>query len=184
MSRRRCRPDRLSVEDPSFERQVQLALSLSLGVCGDRRAKRPREEEDAVVLPTKSFEATKYLGVERSNNLFRTVVKKARSRHVFGWYATATEAAVAYDELAVRVFGPDAQTNFAKRNENELPLYNAQLPATWKVRNGNEEKKWKAREATWYETLISEAVAAQATQKRTKAESSLEERRIVKEPLS
>lgn len=92
----------------------------------------------------------------QANGLYRVSIKRSRGPpHIFGWYATSTEAAVAYDELALRIIGADTVTNF-EQVPGRLPLYSAPLPATWK----GDDHAWKARPETWYEALMTERLLA------------------------
>lgn len=152
MKRRAAAPDRFYLEDPSFDRQIQRALNLSLSPSPARRdpetSSSDKTPEDDVAEPTA------YFGVDCLSGRYRASIKKARGNpHVLGWYATCTEAAAAYDEAALRIFKDKAETNFEPPSSKSQPLFNAPLP--WK------EDVWKPRPATWYETLISDAIKQQ-----------------------
>lgn len=145
--------------------------------------------------PTVAFEPTDYLGVERSSvrlqasaslmaspsqatGLYRTRIKRARGQpQVFGWYATCTEAAVAYDELAVRVLGPNANTNF-EQAANAFPLYAAPLPVSWK----SEDNTLKPRRKTWYESLITNCLVEQGVLERATETKPRDGRRLRLDP--
>lgn len=149
MKRRAAAPDRFALEDPSFDRQIQRALHLSLSP-----ARRDPETSSSDKTPDDVFEPTAYFGVERNcvSGRYRVSIKKARGNpHILGCYASCTEAAAAYDEAALRIFSADkTETNFDKSTSQ--PLFNAPLP--WKL----QEDVWKPRPPSWYETLIADAI--------------------------
>mmetsp|Transcript_15088 Transcript_15088/g.49165 ORF Transcript_15088/g.49165 Transcript_15088/m.49165 type:complete len:203 (-) Transcript_15088:333-941(-) len=98
----------------------------------DKRKKAKRKTSRAKTkakppkfLESRHWEKTKYLGVQQHKGTgeYRTVVRGK----TFGCYATCTEAATQYDEIALRL-DADAPTNFPARG---LPLYAAPLPPSW-----------------------------------------------------
>lgn len=63
---------------------------------------------------------SKYRGVcKLKNNTYRAIITKNYKKTYIGTFTSEIEAAKAYDEYAIKLFGPNAFTNFPKETSNQ-----------------------------------------------------------------
>ena len=119
------------------------------------RARRGSRTPVATADPT--LARTPYLGVEVSgaSGKYRATARGPRGHdYCLGWYASATEAAAAHDEVA-RSTGADCNFALDPAAAGDAPLFGIELPSLKKPKGAGSAP----REPAWYENLIAGVIA-------------------------
>lgn len=88
-----------------------------LNCCRSNLVLLPRAENAAIRRKPTTGMSSRYLGVSRSNSgaKYHVRIRVRGTLYDGGWYSDEIAAALAYDELAIRLRGPMALVNFPER---------------------------------------------------------------------